>query len=551
MEGVGGKADGAREAEPGRADGGGAADAAGRARQRRVIMTGLTLGLLLASLDQTVVGTSMPRIVGELGGLDRFSWIFSAYMLLATTMIPLAGKMSDRYGRKAVFLFGMGFFLGGSMLSGLAQNMDQLIIFRAVQGFGGGAMLPVAVATVADLYPPAERGKLQGALGAVFAVASIIGPFVGGWLVDNVHWRWVFYVNLPVGAAAILVTMVRFPKAAPVTSKPIDYAGIVAITTFISALLLVTFWGGETYDWGSWQIMGLAALSIGSLLAFALVERRAADPVLPLPLFKSSVFTLASVSMMLMAMGLFGVIAFLPLFLQAVVGFSATYSGEVLVPLMISVMIGAIVSGASLKRTGYRVWLAVGPPIGAFGLYLLSTLHRGSPIEHTVAYLFVTGLGLGFTMSNYMVVAQNVVDRRDMGAASSTVTLFRALGGTIGVTVMGVLVNRRMASELPNHLSAQMAAVLPSTDINTLGGLVLSDKARLFPPAVIDGIRDALGASIVYIFFISMCIVVIAWTVSLSIKGVPLKSADEYVNGKKPGNGQSTEPHRGTPTQDM
>jgi hypothetical protein len=214
-----------------------------------------------------------------------------------------------------------------------------------------------------------------------------------------------------------------------------------------------------------------------------------------------------------------------------VVGFTATYSGEVLVPLMISVMVGAIISGASLKRTGYRVWLVVGPPIGASGLYLLSTLHRGSPIEHTVAYLFITGLGLGFTMSNYMVVAQNVVDRKDMGAASSTMTLFRALGGTIGVTVMGVLVNRRMTVELPNHLSAQMAAVLPSTDINTLGGLVLSDKARLFPPALIDGIRDALGASIVYIFFISMCIVGVAWVVSLAIKSVPLKSRDEYLNG--------------------
>ena len=530
MEGAGEKASGRPAVEPGMP--GGAIDAAGGlARQRRVIMTGLTLGLLLASLDQTVVGTSMPRIVGELGGLDRFSWIFSAYMLLATTMIPLAGKMSDRYGRKAVFLFGMGFFLGGSMLCGIAQDMNQLITFRALQGFGGGAMLPVAVAVVADLYPPAERGKLQGALGAVFAVASIIGPFIGGWIVDNVNWRWVFYVNVPLGAAAILVTMVRFPKAVSQTAKPIDYAGIAAITTFISALLLVTFWGGETYEWLSWQIVGLATLSVGALAAFLLIERRAADPVLPLPLFRSSVFTLSAVSMMLMAMGLFGVIAFLPMFLQAVVGFTATYSGEVLVPLMISVMVGAIISGASLKRTGYRVWLAVGPPIGASGLYLLSTLHRGSPIEHTVAYLFITGLGLGFTMSNYMVVAQNVVDRKDMGAASSTMTLFRALGGTIGVTIMGVLVNRRMTAELPNHLSAQMAAVLPSTDINTLGGLVLSDKAKLFPPALIDGIRDALGASIVYIFFISMCIVGVAWVVSLAIKSVPLKSRDEYLNG--------------------
>jgi EmrB/QacA subfamily drug resistance transporter len=572
VEEVGGKANGLQGAEPGKSDGAadaGAANdraadagAAGRARQRRVIMTGLTLGLLLASLDQTVVGTSMPRIVGELGGLDRFSWIFSAYMLLATTMIPLAGKMSDRYGRKAVFLFGMSFFLGGSMLAGVSQNMDQLIIFRALQGFGGGAMLPVAVATVADLYPPAERGKLQGALGAVFAVASIIGPFVGGWIVDNVNWRWVFYVNVPLGALAIAVTTVKFPKVVSDESKPIDYAGIAAITTFISAFLLITFWGGETYDWFSWQILGLAALSLGAIGVFALIERRAADPVLPLRLFKSPVFTLSAVSLMLMAMGLFGVIAFLPMFLQAVVGFTATYSGEVLVPLMISVMLGAIISGASLKRTGYKVWLAIGPPIGAFGLYLLSTLHRGSPIEHTVAYLFITGLGLGFTMSNYIVVAQNVVERKDLGVASSTMSLFRALGGTIGVTVMGVLVNRRMASEAPNHLSPQLAALLPSTDLNTLGGLVLSDRAKLFPAAAIDGVRDALGASIVYIFFIAMCIVLVAWVVTLCIKSVPLKSTDEYLNGKKPEGpaaagreprtaGLDPNSQRGTPTQHM
>ena len=496
-------------------------------------MTGLTLGLLLASLDQTVVGTSMPRIVGELGGLDRFAWIFSGYMLAATIMIPLAGKLSDRYGRKPIFMFGMGFFLGGSMLSGIAQDMNQLIFFRAVQGFGGGAMFPVAVATVADLYPPSERAKLQGALGAVFSLTSIIGPFLGGYIVDHFSWRWVFYVNIPVGVLAMVVTMVNFPAVSAQVFKRLDYAGMAAIITFISSFLLVTFWGGDTYAWDSWQILGLAALSACALVALVLLERRAADPILPLPFFRKSVYTFSCLSLMMTAMGLFGVVAFLPLFLQAVVGMSATYSGQVLVPLMVTAMLGAIISGVAIKKTGYKVWLVIGPLISASGLYLLSTLQRGSPWEHTVGYLLITGLGLGFTMSNYIVAGQNVVEKKDMGAASSTLTLFRAMGGTIGVTVLGVIVNRRMTEELPKHLSPQLIGMLPSTDINAIGGIVLNAGSSGLPGGVIDSLRDALGASITYIFFISTFIVLFAWALSLCIKSVPLKSADEYLNGPK------------------
>jgi len=523
------------------------------ARTRRLIMTGLTLGLLLASLDQTVVGTGMPRIVGELGGLDRFAWIFSGYMLAATIMIPLAGKLSDRHGRKPVFLFGMGFFLGGSMLAGISQDMNQLIFFRAVQGFGGGAMFPVAVATVADLYPPSDRGKLQGALGAVFGLSSIVGPYVGGWIVDHVDWRWVFYVNLPVGALAIAFTMVTFPSVSARNAKRLDYAGMAAIIALITSFLLITFWGGGTYAWGSWQTLLLAAVCIASLGALLLIERRAQDPVLPLPFFRKSVYTFCCLSLMMTAMGLFGVIAFLPMFLQAVVGMSATYSGQVLVPLMVTAMVGAIASGAALKRTGYRPWLVVGPLISAGGLYLLSTLHRGSPWEHTVAYLLVTGLGLGFTMSNYIVAGQNVVDRKDMGAASSTMTLFRAMGGTIGVTVLGVAVNHRMATELPNHLGPQVIGALPSTDLNTIGSIVLNAGRSGLPGPVIDGLRDALGASITYIFFLSMLILLVAWVLSVCIKKVPLKSAEEYRNGKGPGNGAGGPKgsQRGTPTQHM
>jgi EmrB/QacA subfamily drug resistance transporter len=496
---------------------------------RRFIMAGLTLGLLLASLDQTVVGTSLPKIVGDLGGLDRFSWLFSAYMLAATIMIPLAGKMSDRYGRKPLFILGMLFFLAGSALSGLAQDMNQLIAFRFVQGFGGGAMFPIAVATVADLYPPSDRGKMQGALGAVFALASIVGPFVGGWIVDNIDWRWVFYVNLPFGVAAVAVTSVKFPRIVSDTTAPIDYLGIALLTAALTSGLLITFWGGTTYDWVSIEIVSLGALCVVLSGAFLYVESTARDPMLPLTLFKEPVFALSCLSLMIMVMGLLGVVAFLPLFLQAVIGISATYSGELLVPLMVTSMLGAIFSGVMLKRTGYKIWILAGPIIAAIGLYLLSTLDGRSDTSTAIAYLMITGLGLGFTMANYIVAGQNVVSKKMMGVASSTLTLFRTLGGTIGVTVLGVLVNRRFSQELVWSLPSGWEG-LGSQDMSTLGNLLLSGQGDAFPTEVVEGIRIALGESITYAFLVSAFIVIGAFVVSLFIRSVPLKSREELVS---------------------
>ncbi|MBN1677815.1 MAG: MFS transporter [Candidatus Thermoplasmatota archaeon] len=505
---------------------------AGDGKSRQFIMAGLTLGLLLASLDQTVVGTSLPKIVGDLGGLDRFSWLFSAYMLAATIMIPMAGKMSDRYGRRPVFLLGMVFFLSGSALSGLAQDMNQLIIFRFFQGFGGGAMFPVAVATVADLYAPSERGKMQGALGAVFALASIIGPFVGGWIVDNIDWRWVFYVNLPFGAAAIVVTSVKFPRVDVDAREPVDYLGIALLTAALSAGLLITFWGGTTYDWASIEILSLGAACVLLSVAFIYVETTAPDPMLPLSLFREPVFALSSLSLMVMVMGLLGIVAFLPLFLQAVIGISATYSGELLVPLMLTSMLGAIVSGLMLKKTGYKIWILGGPLITALGLYLLSTLHSGSDTLEAVAYLLIAGLGLGFTMANYVVAGQNVVSKEMMGVASSTLTLFRTLGGTIGVTVLGVVVNRRFSAELSGNMPTGWEG-LESQDMSTLGNLLLSAEGAAFPPEVIEGIRTALSESITFTFLVSAFVVLGAFAVTTLIKNVPLKSREEQEDERR------------------
>ncbi len=500
----------------------------GMNRTRSFIMIGLALGLLVSSLDQTVVGTSLPKIVGDLGGMNLFAWLFTAYMLGEVLTIPVAGKMSDRYGRKPVFLAGMGLFLTGSILAGMSNSMDMLIACRALQGVGGGAIMPVAMATVADLYAPTERGKIQGMLGGIFALASVIGPFLGGFIVDNLDWRWVFYVNLPVGILAIAITSMKFPNQESDTSRHIDYVGMVTLASTLLPSLLVMTWGGSTYAWESIEVIGLTAISLLSLIAFILNEKRAEDPILPLWLFKEPIFTLGSMGLLIMSIGLFGVIAFLPMFLQAVIGMSATSSGETLIPLMVGVMITILASGFLLKRTGYKVWLIIGPPLSAFGLFMLSTLHAGSSQTDAVIYLIITGMGLGAVMSNYMVAAQNVMNKKEIGVVTSSMTMFRSIGGTVGVTLLGAIVNDRMVGELNKNLPSGAMSSLPTTDVNSIGGLLMSPSASGIPGPIMDSIRLSLSNSITYMFLIAAVIVMFALVTSVFIRGVPLKSADEY-----------------------
>jgi predicted MFS family arabinose efflux permease len=365
-------------------------------------------------------------------------------------------------------------------------------------------------------------------LGGVFAIASVIGPFLGGFIVDNLDWRWVFYVNLPVGLLAIAVTSMKFPNQESDTSKRIDYTGMVTLASTLTPALLVMTWGGSTYAWGSAEIIGLSLLSVVSLFAFIMNERKVEDPILPLRLFKEPIFTLGSVGLLIMSMGLFGVIAFLPMFLQAVIGMSATSSGETLIPLMIGVMITILASGFLLKRTGYKVWLIIGPPLSAFGLFMLSTLHAGSSQTDAVIYLIIVGMGLGAVMSNYMVAAQNVMNKKEMGVVTSSMTLFRSIGGTIGVTILGAIVNQRMVAELGNNLPANAMSSLPTTDVNSIGGLLMSPAASTIPGPILDSIRLSLSNSITFMFLIAAIIVMTALVTSVLIKGVPLKTADQY-----------------------
>jgi len=498
-----------------------------KTHSRSFIMLGLALGMLLASLDQTVVGTALPRIVSEIGGMSLYSWLFTAYMLAETVVIPIAGKLSDRSGRKPIFLAGMAMFMAGSFLAGMSTSMDMLVACRFIQGLGAGTMMPISMATVADLYAPTERGKIQGMLGAVFALSTIIGPLLGGYIVDNMDWRWVFYVNLPIGLFAIVVTSMKFPRPADRPRLPIDYSGMLTLIGTLAPALLVVTWGGNKYAWGSTEIIGLTALSVACLYAFMLIERKAADPILPLWLFKEPIFSLGSIGLFIMAFGMFGVISYLPLFLQAVVGMSASNSGELIMPLMLGAMVTSIGSGFLLKRTGYKVWLIIGPPVSALGMYLLSTLNSSSSAAESIAYLVITGAGLGALMSNYIVAAQNVMPKKDMGVATGSMSVFRSIGGTVGVAVMGGMINSRMISELSGSFTPDQMAMLPA-DTNSLGQLLLVTTQPPIPDYVLEIIRQALSNSITYAFFVGSIIVLSVLAVSLFIKSVPLKSSEEY-----------------------
>ncbi len=502
-----------------------------KTRARTLIMIGLSLGMLVASLDQTVVGTSLPKIVGELGGMSLFSWLFTAYMLAETITIPIAGKMSDRIGRKPVFLAGMGLFLGGSILAGISNSMEMLVAFRFVQGLGGGVLIPITMASVADLYAPMERGKIQGIVGALFALGSVIGPFLGGFIVDNMDWRWVFFVNVPVGIVAIAVTTVEFPRLMRESLKQVDYPGVIALIGTLTPALLVMTWGGSTYAWTSKMIIGLAILSFISFVAVILIERKAEDPVLPLHLFREPIFTLGSLGLLIIALGLFGVVAYVPLFLQAVIGMNATNSGITLIPLMAGLMLALMISGFLVKRTGYKIWLLIGPPLAAFGLIMLSTLRSGSSQEEAILYLIIAGAGMGAVFSNYISAAQNVTRKHEMGVVTSSMSLFRSIGGTIGVTVLGAILRGRMVLELGRNLPPGSATYLPGGDAMSLGGLLITPSAASeLPEPVLDAIVLSLSNSITYVFMIGAVISMLALGASVLIRGASLKIVDEQAD---------------------
>jgi EmrB/QacA subfamily drug resistance transporter len=479
-----------------------------------LIFGALLLVLLLASLDQTIVATALPTIVGDLGGLEHLSWVVTAYLLAATISGPLYGKLGDLYGRKPVLQTAIVLFLVGSALCGLSQNMAQLIGFRALQGLGAGGLIVTTIAVVGDIIPPRERGRYQGYFGAVFGVSTVIGPLLGGFFVDNLSWRWIFYVNLPIGALAFTVIGIAFRARARREHGAVDYLGAVVLAGALAGIVLFTSLGGTTYAWGSAESLAMLVGGLALLAVFPFVELRAAEPILPLTLFRNRVFTVSGAVGFIVGFALFGAVTFLPLYLQIVKGHSPTISGLQLTPMMAGVLVTSIGSGVLITRFGrYRPFPIAGTAVMTVGLYLLSRLEVSTSSWVTALYTVVLGLGLGMVMQVLVLAVQNAVDYRYLGVATSGSTLFRQVGGSIGVAVFGAIFTNRLAHELATRLPRGAhvpAAANPAA-------------VRHLPPAVHVPFVNAFAAALQPVFVTAAAIALVGFLLSWLLEEVPLR----------------------------
>jgi EmrB/QacA subfamily drug resistance transporter len=490
-------------------------------RQIQVVYSGLMLGMLLAALDQTIVSTALPTIVGDLGGLDHISWVVTAYILASTISTPIYGKLGDLYGRKRLFQIAIVIFLAGSALCGAAQNMGELIAFRGLQGLGAGGLLVGAQAIIGDIVPPRERGRYQGYLGGVFALASVIGPLLGGFFVDNLSWRWVFYVNLPVGALALVVIAAVLHTPVRRQSHRIDYEGAILLALGVGPLTLALTWGGTQYAWGSGAIIGLFAVGVLFLVGFALQERRAAEPIIPPHLFRNRIFNASAAVSFLVAFSMFGAIVYLPLYLQVVHGVSPTSSGLRLLPLMGGLLVTAIGSGRLISRLGrYKVFPVVGTALMTAGTFLLSRLEVGTSEAELAVYAVVLGAGIGMVMQVLVLAVQNSVDQRDLGAATSSTTFFRSIGGSFGVAIFGAIFANRLRHWLP--LLVPHGTAVGAADVVHANPAEL----RTMPPLVHAAVTDAFARSLHTVFLWAVPIGVAAFVVTLFLRDVPLRARE-------------------------
>jgi EmrB/QacA subfamily drug resistance transporter len=488
----------------------------------------LMIAVMLAMLDNMIVGTAMPTIVGELGGLEHLAWVVTAYTLTTAASTPLWGKIGDMYGRKGVFLTAIVVFLAGSVASGAAQTMAQLIGFRALQGLGAGGLMVGAMAIMGELVPPRERGKYMGMMAGVMSLAMIGGPLVGGTLTDHLGWRWAFYINVPLGgiALAMVVTLLHLPARR--SEGRIDYTGAALLTAGITSAVLVTSWGGTEYDWSSPVITGLCALAVVSVVAFLLVERRAAEPVLPLGVFRSRNFSLVTVIGFLLGFVMFGAITFLPLYQQTVQGASATNSGLLLLPVLLPMMIVSVATGRATTRTGkYRAYPLIGGALIPAGLFLLAQLDVGTSRTTSALYMMVLGAGMGFLMQLTMLIAQNSVELKDMGVASSTTTLFRTIGGSFGVALMGTLFADRVRETMTERAGAAGGAGGgPGGGSGTPAQLDAASLARL-PAPVREAYEYAVADGTHLVFLVAAAAALLSFVAAWFIKEVPLKGGEQ------------------------
>ena len=479
----------------------------------------LCTGTLLAALDQTIVSTALPTIVGELGGLDHLSWVVTVYLLTSTAVTPLYGKVSDIYGRKRVYQAAIVIFLVGSLLCATAQDLPQLILFRGLQGIGGGGLMAMAFAIIGDVVSPRERGRYTGILGSVFALASIAGPLLGGFFVDHASWRWAFTVNLPFGALALLVTQRHLHLPRRRAEARVDVVGALLLVAGVSCVLLALVWGGNEHPWGSATIVGLFGAGSGLVAAFVAWEGRVEEPILPLRLFRDRVVAIASVQLFLLGAAIFGAIVFLPVYLQVSTGASATTSGLLTLPLMVGVTATSIASGRWIARTGrYRWWPVAGTGVGAIGMLLLSRVEADSSRVVTSVGMVVLGAGMGMVMQTLILAAQNAVSVRDIGVVSSSVTFFRSMGGSFGVAVLGAVFTARLGVELPAHLPA---GALVGADVDVL--LNSPEAIRALAPAVREGVVTAVADSIRVVFLCAVPALLVGFALAWVLPERPLR----------------------------
>jgi EmrB/QacA subfamily drug resistance transporter len=488
--------------------------------------SGAMLGLLLAALDQTIVATALPRIVADLHGLDHLSWVVTAYLITSTVTVPLYGKLSDLYGRKRLFMVSIGLFLAGSALCGAAQTMTELVVFRALQGLGAGGLIPLTFAVIGDLFSPRERGRFQGLVGGVWALAAVAGPLLGGVLTDSASWRWIFYINLPLGGLALLVVATTMHIPFRRREHTIDYLGAVLLTAGALCLLLAAVWGGQDYPWRSVEIVALLVGGSVLSLCFLVVETRASEPILPLYLFSNSIFTVANAASLCIGAVLFGALVYIPLFVQGAIGGSATNSGVVLIPLSLGWVVTSVIAGQIISRTGrYRLFPIAGTVLVVTGFWLLTRMDVHTSSLTATEYMLVIGAGMGLMSQTYILAVQNSVEPREMGIATASLLFFRSIGGTFAVAAFGSILTSTLRSNLTSQLGAAAGTINPQRILHSPAA------AQQLPPDLVHGVRVALASSLHNVFLACVPIAAAALLLSLLLKELPLSTERGVTTG--------------------